>query len=287
MRKFKQIYVEITNICNLNCSFCPKNNRPKRFMTVDEFDIITDEISPITNTICLHLMGEPLLHPNIKEIFEICNEKNLNVYLTTNGTLLKQNLDLLKSGCAKRISVSLHSFEANTNSNSLDEYLEDVLLSCKEISDNSQTCIEFRLWNEDSNKKAKNTLNKNIVNKINKIFNTNLADQNLQCHISITDKIYISFADIFEWPINTENQEKNSVKFCYGLRSHFGILCDGTVVACCLDSEGKLALGNIFQSKISDILNTPRAQNIYKGFTDRNITEEFCKTCTYANKFLG
>ena len=287
MRKFKQIYVEITNICNLNCSFCPKNNRPKRFMTVDEFDIITDEISPITNTICLHLMGEPLLHPNIKEIFEICNEKNLNVYLTTNGTLLKQNLDLLKSGCAKRISVSLHSFEANTNSNSLDEYLEDVLLSCKEISDNSQTCIEFRLWNEDSNKKAKNTLNKNIVNKINKIFNTNLADQNLQCHISITDKIYISFADIFEWPINTENQEKNSVKFCYGLRSHFGILCDGTVVACCLDSEGKLALGNIFQNKISDILNTPRAQNIYKGFTDRNTTEEFCKTCTYANKFLG
>ena len=287
MRKFKQIYVEITNICNLNCSFCPKNNRPKRFMTVDEFDIITDEISPLTNTICLHLMGEPLLHPNIKEIFEICNEKNLNVYLTTNGTLLKQNLDLLKSGCAKRISVSLHSFEANTNSNSLDEYLEGVLLSCKEISDNSQTCIEFRLWNEDSNKKAKNTLNKNIVNKINKIFNTNLADQNLQCHLSITDKIYISFADIFEWPINTENQEKNSVKFCYGLRSHFGILCDGTVVACCLDSEGKLALGNIFQSKISDILNTPRAQNIYKGFTDRNITEEFCKTCTYANKFLG
>ena len=287
MRKFKQIYVEITNICNLNCSFCPKNNRPKRFMTVDEFDTITDEISPITNTICLHLMGEPLLHPNIKEIFEICNEKNLNVYLTTNGTLLKQNLDLLKSGCAKRISVSLHSFEANTNSNSLDEYLEDVLLSCKEISDNSQTCIEFRLWNEDSNKKAKNTLNKNIVNKINKIFNTNLADQNLQCHISITDKIYISFADIFEWPINTENQEKNSVKFCYGLRSHFGILCDGTVVACCLDSEGKLALGNIFKSKISDILNTPRAQNIYKGFTDRNTTEEFCKTCTYANKFLG
>lgn len=287
MRKFKQIYVEITNICNLNCSFCPKNNRPKRFMTVDEFNIITDEISPITNTICLHLMGEPLLHPNIKEIFEICNKKNLNVYLTTNGTLLKQNLDLLKSGCAKRISVSLHSFEANTNSNSLDEYLEDVLLSCKEISDNSQTCIEFRLWNEDSNKKAKNTLNKNIVNKINKIFNTNLADQNLQCHISITDKIYISFADIFEWPINTENQEKNSVKFCYGLRSHFGILCDGTVVACCLDSEGKLALGNIFQSKIYDILNTPRAQNIYKGFTDRNTAEEFCKTCTYANKFLG
>lgn len=286
MRKFKQIYIEITNICNLNCSFCPKNSRPKKFMTIEEFDTITDEISPLTNTVCLHLMGEPLLHPNIKEIFKICNNKNLNVYLTTNGTLLKQNLDLLKSGYAKRISVSLHSFEANNNSVTLDEYLENVLFACKEIANNSQTYIEFRLWNDSDNIDAKNTLNKNIVEKINQTFNTNIDMQNLQRHTSINDKIYISCADVFDWPINTENKEQNSVKFCYGLRSHFGILCDGTVVACCLDSEGKLALGNIFESKISDILNTPRAQNIYKGFTDRNITEEFCKTCTYANKFL-
>lgn len=287
MRKFKQIYIEITNICNLNCSFCPKNNRPKKFMTIEEFDTITDEISPLTNTVCLHLMGEPLLHPNIKEIFEICNRKNLSVYLTTNGTLIKQNLDLLKSGCAKRISVSLHSYEANTNPYSLDEYLENVIYSCKEIANNSKTYIEFRLWNETSNQNAKNTLNKNIIEKINNIFNTNINYQNVQHHTSIADNIYISFADTFEWPINTENKEQNCVKFCYGLRSHFGILCDGTVVACCLDSEGKLALGNIFESKILDILNTTRAQNIYKGFTDRNITEEFCKTCTYANKFLG
>ena len=111
--------------------------------------------------------------------------------------------------------------------------------------------------------------------------------KNLQPRTSLNEKVYISFADVFEWPINTENKEKHSVKFCYGLRSHFGILCDGTVVACCLDSEGKLALGNIFKNNISDILNSPRAQNIYKGFTDRNTTEEFCKTCTYANKFLG
>lgn len=287
MRKFKQIYIEITNICNLNCSFCPKNSRPKKFMTVEEFDKVTDEISPLTNTICLHLMGEPLLHPNIKEIFGICNRKNLNVYLTTNGTLIKQNLDLLKLGPVKRISVSLHSFEANNNFDSLDNYLENALSSCKEISDSSKTYIEFRLWNENSNKNAKNTLNKNIIEKINKTFNVNIVTENLKPHVSITDKIYISFANTFEWPINTENNEKNSVKFCYGLRSHFGILCDGTVVACCLDSEGKLALGNIFNSKISDILNTPRAQNIYNGFTNRNITEEFCKTCTYANKFLG
>lgn len=285
MRKFKQIYVEITNICNLNCSFCPKTNRPKKFMTIEEFDRITDEISPLTNIICLHLMGEPLLHPQINEIFKICNKKNLKVYLTTNGTLIKQNLELLKTGCAKRISVSLHSFEANDNCDSLDNYLENTIYSCKEINENSQTCIEFRLWNESIDKNAKNLLNKKIIEKINKTFNTNLSNLNLQQHISITDTIYISFANAFEWPIRTEHKQENSKKFCYGLRTHFGILCDGTVVACCLDSEGKLALGNIFKSNISDILNSARAQNIYKGFANKNITEEFCKTCSYSNKF--
>ncbi len=286
MRKFKQIYVEITNICNLDCSFCPKNSRPKRFMTVEEFDKITDEISPLTNTICLHLMGEPLLHPNISQIFEICNAKNLKVHLTTNGTLIKQNLDLLKSGCAKKISVSLHSFEANNNANSLQNYLQDTLSSCKQIAENSPTYIEFRLWNESSDESAKNSLNKKILEVIDKTFNTNLLTMELQRNTRITDKIILSLADVFEWPINTEHKAKNSVKFCYGLRSHFGILCDGTVVACCLDGEGKLALGNIFEDSISNILNCTRAQNIYKGFTDRNTTEEFCKTCTFANKFV-
>lgn len=287
MRKFKQIYIEITNVCNLNCSFCPKCSRAKRFMSVEEFDTITDEISPLTNTVCLHLMGEPLLHPSIKEIFEICNKKSLSINLTTNGTLIKQNLELLKTGYAKKISVSLHSFEANENNVSLDTYLKNVLLSCKEISEKSQSYVEFRLWNDSDDKTAKNSLNERIIAKINETFDTNMDVKSLRLHTRLTDKITISLADIFEWPINTENKEKNSIKFCYGLRSHFGILCDGTVVACCLDNEGKLALGNIFDSNISDILNTERAQNIYKGFTDRNTTEEFCKTCTFANRFLG
>ena len=287
MKKFKQIYIEITNICNLNCSFCPKTSRPKKFMTVEEFDLITNEISPLTKTVCLHLMGEPLLHPNIKEIFSICAQKNLNVYLTTNGTLIKQNLDLLKTGYAKKISISLHSYEANDNSFSLDNYLEDTLFSCKEISEKSKTYIEFRLWNESIDKNAKNTLNCKIIDKINKIFSTNLSFNNIQSKKRINDKIYISFADVFEWPIESNNKQKNSIKSCYGLRSHFGILCDGTVVACCLDSEGKLALGNIFESNINDILNSQRAQNIRKGFSDRNVSEEFCKTCTFSNKFLG
>lgn len=255
-------------------------------MTVEEFNSITEQIAPLTNTICLHLMGEPLLHPSISEIFAICNQKGLKVHLTTNGTLIKQNLPLLLSGCAKKISVSLHSFEANNNITSLENYLQNTLNSCKQIAESSASYIEFRLWNESADQSAKNHLNKNILEQINKTFNTNLIAENLQSNTRITNKIILSLADVFEWPINTQHNQKNSAKFCYGLRTHFGILCDGTVVACCLDGEGKLALGNIFEDKIGNILQTPRAQNIYKGFTDRNTPEEFCQTCTFANKFV-
>lgn len=285
MRKFKKVYVEITNICNLNCSFCPKNARAKKFMSVEEFEKIASIISPITNTVSLHVMGEPLLHPNLPEIFNICKKYNLNTHLTTNGTLLKQKKDLLKTGCCRRIFVSLHSYEANQHTFSLNEYLQDIFTSCKEIAQNG-TFIEFRLWNESNNTSTKNKLNKEIIDYACKFFKAKVDILNPKKYHNLTENIYLGFDNVFEWPINTQETEKHALKFCYGLRTHFAILCDGTVIPCCFDSEGKLKLGNIFEKPLEDILTSTRAEKIYKGFTDRNATEDFCKTCVYADKFL-
>ena len=67
MRKFKKIYIEITNVCNLSCNFCPKTNRKYKFMNREEFNYIINEIKPYTNHVYFHLMGEPLL--NERRIF--------------------------------------------------------------------------------------------------------------------------------------------------------------------------------------------------------------------------
>jgi len=255
-------------------------------MSVSEFEKIAQIVSPMTNAICLHLMGEPLLHPNINEIFAVCNKYNLKVYLTTNGTLLKQKLGLLSSGCCKRISISLHSFEANQSKILLEEYLQNIFDSSIEITKNANTYVEFRLWNKSNQPATTNHLNTKIVDKINEYFGTNIDLLQNQKRNDITNQIYLNVDDLFEWPINSQQEQKNDVKFCYGLRSHFGILSDGTVVACCLDNEGKLALGNIFDTDINVILSSPRAQNIAKGFSKHTAQEDFCKTCDYANKFL-
>jgi len=114
MEKFKKIYVEITNICNLKCNFCPDTNREKRFMPVENFAIIVNKIKDYTGLIALHVKGEPLMHPELKAILDICDKNNLKVNITTNGTLLYKNKEILASSNALRqLNISVHSLSQN------------------------------------------------------------------------------------------------------------------------------------------------------------------------------
>lgn len=251
-------------------------------MATKQFEYVAKQISPLTDTICLHLMGEPLLHPNLNDILKIAEQYNLNVNLTTNGTLLKQNCNLLLNNKIRKISVSLHSFEANKQNICLSEYLSNVIETCSLLNQKTNTIIEFRLWNNNQNL---NQLNETIINTLCNYFNTNIILQKNVKNYTIIENVFLGFEDVFEWPINTTNKNKDDCKFCYALKTHFGILCDGTVVPCCLDSEGRLALGNIFKQDINEILSCQRAKDLRKGFANRNINESFCKTCSYAKRF--
>ena len=110
MKKYKKIYVEITNRCNLSCSFCSKVEKPLRNMTIEEFKCIIEKIKDYTDTIYLHVKGEPLVHPNLIEFLNVAEEYNIKVNLTTNGTLFPNLVDKLKEcKSLKKINFSLHS----------------------------------------------------------------------------------------------------------------------------------------------------------------------------------
>lgn len=284
MKKYNRVYVEITNICNLNCSFCPKNKRPKQFMSLENFEHIAKQIAPLTNNICLHVMGEPLLHPQLEQIFEICKQNKLAINLTTNGTLLKQCINLLLQNPVRKISVSLHSFEANNTTQTLDEYLTPIVNCCKQITANTETYFEFRLWN-NGGQNANNKLNNVIIQKLQQAFGDNQRILPDSKNYTLSNNVFWGFDNVFEWPINTTNNPPKPKKFCQALRTHFAILCDGTVVPCCLDSEGKIPLGNALQQNIFDILSSSKTQQLFNGFSNRNISEKFCQTCTFANRF--
>ena len=289
MRKFKKVYIEITNVCNLSCNFCPKTKRKYKFMNKEEFTYILEQVKPFTDHIYFHLMGEPLLHENIEYFLKESKEKGLHVNLTTNGTLLNKVGDkIINSNAVRQVNISLHSFEANKKTVELEEYLNNVTDFIIKARENSNIICAIRLWNMDSEDlRGENNLNKEIL----KIIEENLGlefslSEKLQesNKIKLKDKAYLNMAEKFQWPdIKIDTLGENV--FCHGLRNQIGILADGTVVPCCLDSDGNLELGNVFEKTLEDILNGERATNIYNGFSRRVAVESLCQKCGYATRF--
>lgn len=276
MKRFKKVYIEISNICNLSCSFCPGTKRAPKIMEPSEFKTVITKVAPFTDYVYFHLLGEPLLHPNLKDYLNICEEHGLKVIITTNGTLLNKQGDvLLRSDSHYKTVISLHSFEANLNQN-FDEYINDCLNYAKAAE--GEKIVVLRLWNNGGEDK----LNREILQKIETRFPAPWRET--RGGKQIGNNIYIQFGDKFDWP-DIENQTLNETAFCYGMRDQIGVLCDGTVVPCCLDNNGEINLGNILNTDLDDIINSPRALNIYNGFSNRKACEELCKKCSFARKF--
>lgn len=276
MKRFRKVYVEISNICNLKCSFCPGTHRAPKMMDITEFKRVINQVAPFTDYLYFHLLGEPLLHPNLADFLNICEENNLKVIITTNGTLLKSQQEvLIHSNSHYKTVISLHSFEANLNQN-FNDYINNCLSYAKTAE--GKKIVVLRLWNSGGEDK----LNQNILQKIEAVFPSPWRDT--RGGKQIGNNIYIQFGDKFDWPdINNTNDSETA--FCYGMRDQIGVLCDGTVVPCCLDNNGEINLGNLFENDLGDIINSPRAVNIYNGFSNRKAMERLCKKCTFARKF--
>lgn len=274
---YSRVYVEITNICNMHCSFCHGHSRSARKMTQEEFSHILDQLSDQTQYIYYHLMGEPLIHPELPQFLTMAAQKGFLSILTTNGTLLrKRGQEILRAGLHK-ISISLHSFEDGTEESFL-QYLRDVA-DFAETANQVGTIVVFRLWNRGCDGGRNERILSFLQTQIPGEWKENTRG------FRVREKFYLEWGDRFEWP-DPEGEFHEGEVFCYGMQDHFGILCDGTVVPCCLDSDGGIPLGNIFREDIADILASPRATAMVKGFQRRTASEELCRRCGYAQRFV-
>lgn len=264
---FKYVYIEITNVCNLNCTFCKGSKRPKDFMSVDSFKEILDKIKGYTKYINLHVLGEPLMHPEIDDILRLAEENNFKVNITTNGKLLDDNVDVInKCKSVRQVNISLHSFNNISDIKDLIEVVDKIRKDCY---------ISLRLWNL----KSKNN-NDEVINLLSNHYNKKMGDKNDK----LEDNIYLDFEEQFKWPdINDDIRSEEGT--CYGLRTHIAILVDGTVVPCCLDSDGIINLGNILKDDLKDILEGEKSKNIKKNFQNRKLCEDLCKRCSYIKRF--
>lgn len=285
---FEKVYIEISNICNLKCRFCPEVERDSKIMAADEFRRIATQARPLTKQICLHLMGEPLAHPQFSEIMSLCDELNLKIFLTTNGTLLKKHAGKLKSWKSlEQINFSVHSYFSNPEKISLAEYLEPILNFCEESSlEDRPYYINLRLWNLNS-PLAQNDKNLRFFKIIEeKLGRWIKPDVNIYLGKSkkIFGKTYIHFDTEFIWP-NLNQEWRSQEGSCYGLRKQLAVHANGDVVPCCLDKEAVLKLGNVKETPLQTILQTEKALKIKNGFNQNQLIEELCQKCQYADRF--
>ena len=318
-------YIEVTNVCNLNCDFCPKHRRQNRQLTIEEFDLLTDKIRGRVIFLYFHLMGEPLLHPLLPDFIRIAREKGFRTVLTSNGTLLDKALNLLSS-LPHKVQLSLHSHESN-GKGKLDEYINKVMQFAIPAAEQG-TCVVLRLWNQGGRESENEQVMQLLEQYVKKPWRERPDGYRL------CDNLYLEFDRKFQWPttqeppssspegeglldsidpLNDVFEQKEVTKksslggspmlitseyvpkrgaevFCKALHKQIGVLADGSLVPCCMDHNGDIKLGNLFTQSLDEILDSPRAKAMVEGFRHHKATELLCRNCESGkvrNSFRG
>ena len=275
----KKAYIEITNRCNLRCSFCPGTKRAPRTMTPAEFDLVLERRTGQVKYVYLHVMGEPLSHPQLAELLALAAARERKVCITTNGTLLARQAEtLLAARTLHKVSVSLHSFEGNGGAQERErQYLEEVWSFAARAAAQG-VIVALRLWNEGGAETRNGVIEAFLHEKCPGEWPEPRGGS-----FRLRDNLYLERAKKFDWP--DLNAQERGTQFCYGLRDQLGVLADGTAVPCCLDHEGDIALGNLFTQPLSEILQSERACALREGFSRRCPSEELCRRCGFAARF--
>lgn len=277
---YSRVYVEISNICNMNCSFCHGTKRQPKRMSLGEFARVVGNLRGVTEYLYLHILGEPLTHPMLPTFIEYAKSCGYKVAITTNGTLLGEKGDALIKAGVYKVNISLHSFEGESGEKQT-EYVKECIDFADRASGSGVLTV-LRLWNLEDGNAGVDTRNSTTLELLHRRFDGNwtMSVRGARIH----DKLHLEYGQRFEWP-DIEAEDMGERVFCHGLGDHFGILADGSVVPCCLDAEGDMTLGNIFENDIRAILSSPRAQTIKDGFANKKAAEELCRRCAYARRF--
>ena len=297
----KNLYIEITNACNLRCSFCPSSDckyeansgesqgtldtGARTFMSSTLFKrCITSAAEAGIENVYLHVLGEPTLHPGFALFLKEIRTAGLTLTLTTNGTTIARTAHhILNCSAVRQVNFSTHAY-AELDRDAAENHLRNVLDFCKiALAARPDMYINLRLWNIGDLQAG--DWNSYAISRINETFGTQVSPGNFcSRHKSfpVTGRLYIHEDSRFEWPGAASLEKKGT---CHALETHAAILHDGRVVACCLDYSGQITLGNIADQGLAEILDSPTARNIREGFEKHELRHPFCQKCSYCRRF--
>ena len=271
--KFKRIYIEITNVCNLNCTFCIKKAHQNRFLEPIQFETILKQVKNYTKYIYLHVLGEPLIHPELDTILTLCEKYDMNVQITTNGTLLKEKVNLLKRHKIRQINISVHSFSQQGKATQ-DTYMKDITEAADQLS--KDTYIAYRLWCKQNNQL--DPIAQSLYQQLCDHYQIKIQDDPKK--ITLSKNRFLNFDEVFEWPDIKKAPICTTGTF-RGTKDMIALLSNGDVVPCCLDAYGQAKLGNIFQTPLKEIITSTPFKTIHDGFNQNKLTHPLCQGCGY------
>lgn len=298
------VYIEITDVCNLNCSFCPCGKEPhgtREFMRTELFDKCIREAETVADNVYFHVLGEPTLHPGFGMFLKKLEQTSLKLNLTTNGTTISRVSKLiLASPAVRQVNFSTHAYAELPQDGAL-RHLQDVLDFCKMANAvRPDLYINLRLWNVGD--QESNSWNETMLAKVNESFADAAKSAESSAQISfthfcsrhksfnVTGRIYLHQDSRFEWPMvrhqpNKVTEPAEVKGTCRALDTHVAILHDGRVVACCLDYSGQITLGNIAEQSLVEILESPSAKNLREGFEKHELRHPLCQSCSFCKRF--
>jgi len=292
------VYIEITNVCNLHCSFCPCGTAAgssRTFMDSQLFNACIEGAQQIgAKNVFFHVLGEPTLHPGFIHYLKKLEQTPLTLTLTTNGTTIERTgRQILASPAVRQVNFSTHAY-AELPRQAAESHLQNTLDFCRQaLVERPELYINLRLWNVGADE-AK-PWNSYMLQRIHETFGVDVTPGHFcSRHKSflVDGRLYLHEDTRFEWPGLDEKQSTKNTpvpKFaagtCRALDTHIAILHDGRVVACCLDHSGQITLGRIQETPLPQIVDSAVAKDLRDGFAHHELRHPFCQACTFCKRF--
>ncbi|MEW6349093.1 MAG: radical SAM/SPASM domain-containing protein [Thermodesulfobacteriota bacterium] len=303
-----------------------KMSRSRAFIDEDLARSALDQIAEldIAEKITFHVMGEPLLHPRFFQILDHALDRRLKVGLTTNGALLKpQTIEALAARDIHQIDISLQSpdeesFRATRGSRiDFDKYCRrilDLLAACS--AKDKRPIFKIRMMTTRFAKRMRDQLGipdfmgtgrdlrNTVLDWTERIYDRLALDGDARKKlpervrrisifrwnvIEVSPGIFIETYVLSNWANAFSDEEIIEARYgyCFGMRDHFAILCNGDVVLCCIDFDGKTVVGTLVDSTLDQILRGPLLEPIVKGFRTARLVHPYCRRCLGSKSVLG
>lgn len=320
---FSQISIEISNICNLKCVFCPsrKLERKRAILPFTVVKKIVDEISDSKfltpdGYISPFVMGEPLMHPQFEQIVEYIKKRGIRLVINTNATLLDEaKVKFLYDSRVDKIVVNLsksrEDFLSLSAPISYEEYIDKIILLVAQhkklhastevelvvmLEKNNFRKIPFGVATVDLILRSEDIDPQKFYRDILKLGLRWICFKKFQFPLirrSLSAGIHFVFSGIHNWG-NSLNLGPNEIKkaiigSCNALQQggQIAILADGGYSLCCLDYEGKTKLPfNVDNCSLADLFKKDNVANISRNFRKYRLTYDFCKKCRGGGTFL-